>query len=503
MSLKKWFTALSALVSIPVVAQDSAVFTISDIQANHTVSELLLVPFFKAGEQVLVAKGRTADNEKMFSFYEVGLDKKMKESPSLTVLMPEAALFYDFASLTGDKKQSLLFLNSEGVQRFDPERGGFETLAALSSMYRKNESPLFEALDFARDLNGDGCDDLIMPDFHGYWLRLNDCKGNFQNEILLNMQVEMRLSRQRPLYSQFPLYTADVNFDGKIDILFQKDKSFVAFLQKADGSFATDPSLYEIDIDVIGNSFAEFIRSDERYEDQTDLTETRIVSVEDINGDNIIDIVAEKDRAKGLFDRSTTYQFHYGSEVNKRLTFRPEPSTSIKLEGIKARNRYIDFTGDGRKDFVVGSVKIGIGKIIGILLSGSVGIHVNFYEQDEKGTYSKKPTFRKKVSVDFDMSSGQSSISVAEMADINGDKAKDMILGKGTDKLRIYMATPTGKKLFKKKDIELKVDLPKNGELVTTEDVNDDGKGDLLIHFDRLGADGENNKNRFMVLIAN
>lgn len=504
MSIKKAsVTALLLAVSVPAFAQKSGLFTISDIKATHAVSELKLVRFFSAGEQALVVKGRGEENSRVFSFYEMGDDKHLKNEPTLTVPMPDDALFYDFASLVDTDQQSLLFLNDKGVQRFDPTSDTFEPFVALSSIYRQSSTPLFEQLDFAQDLNGDGFADIIVPDFDGYRLRVNDGKGGFGEEILLDMQVEMRVSRQRPIYAHFPLHSSDVNFDGRPDIIFQRDRSFIAFLQNEDGTFQTSPEIYDIDIDVIGNSFAEQIRSNERYEDQTDLAETRIVSVEDINGDEIIDIVTETDRAKGLFDRSTTYQFHYGQQDNKRLVFQSEPTTDITLKGVTARNRYLDFTDDGRMDFVGGSVKIGIGKIIGILLSGSVGIHVNFFEQDENGRFGAKPTFRKKVNVDFDMSSGQSSVPVAEMTDINGDKAKDMIVSKDDNKLRIYRATPQKKKMFGGKPVELKIDLPRNGELVSTEDVNGDEKGDLLIHFDRLGADGADNKNRFMVLIAN
>ena len=91
---------------------------------------------------------------------------------------------------------------------------------------------------------------------------------------------------------------------------------------------------------------------------------------------------------------------------------------------------------------------------------------------------------------------------VTELADIDGDKVKDMILSKGTKMLRVYKATPNGKKMFARKSVDVKIDLPKNGELISSTDMNGDGKDDLLIHFDKLGADGASNTNRFMVLIA-
>ncbi|MBL4837460.1 MAG: VCBS repeat-containing protein [Kordiimonadaceae bacterium] len=490
-------------LSNAVSAQATAPFTISDITADHTVSQLKLVPFFRADRNALLAKGRTKSGEKVFSFYEMDSGSRVMGAPTLTVHMPPNALFYDFAPIGDQKQETLLFLGDEGVQRYDLASDTMEPLVALSSIYRQGSNPLFEQLDFARDLNGDGYADIIVPDFGGYRLRLNDGKGGFGTEVLLEMQVEMRLSQQRPLYSQFPLYTIDMNFDGKLDIAFLKDRSFVAFLQNGDGGFDAVPSVSPIDMDVIGNSFAEFIKSEERYQDQANLAETRIRRVEDINGDGIVDIVTVTDRAQGIFKRSSMYQFHYGQQEGSKLVFRSKPNTRIALQGITAENRLVDFADDGRMDFVGGAVNIGIGKIIGILLSGSVSIHINFFEQGADGRYAAKPNFRKKVSVDFDMSSGQSSVPVTELADIDGDKAKDMILSDGTKMLRLFKATPGAKKMFARKSIDVKVELPKNGELVRTADLNGDGKGDLLIHFDKLGSDGQANKNRFIVLVAN
>jgi len=499
-------TALLALllgVSVVGSAQDSGPFTLTELRTDHGISSLKIVNFFAPGKAALVASGKDDSERRFFSIFEMNGNNSLAPAPRLKIEVPEDAIFYDFAPVLGAEQQSLLFLNSKGVQIFDVATGAVETLVAVPSIYKQNGSPLFTQVDFARDMNGDELADLLIPDFSGYRLLLSDGEGGFSQPYLLDMQVEMRLRGSTPRYSQFPAYSFDANFDGRIDVVFHKDNGFLAFLQQADGSYAETAKSYEFDIQIVGNSFGAQVASNERYSDQSDLAETIVETIEDINGDGIMDIVTQTDRARGLFNRSTVYGFHYGYESKGRIAFRKDPTAALTLKGITANTRHIDFATDGRVDFAGGAVNIGIGKIIGILLSGSVSIPVMFYEQSEDGQFSEDPSFRKKISVDFDMSSGQSSVPVVEMADVDGDGHKDLILSKDNDALRIYQATPNARKMFARKAIEIDLKLPKNGEQVTTADLNDDGKGDLIMHFDRLGADGKDSRNKITVLVAN
>jgi len=503
MGKKAALSAVLLAVSVGADAQDNGAFTETELTAEHGISALKAVNFFAPNTPALVASGQDDGERKFFSFFEMNGNNRLSQTVKLKIEMPQDAIFYDFAPVFNTDQQSLLFLNSSGIQIFDPEKGEVRQLAALSSIYKQNGSPLLSQVDFARDMNGDGLADILVPDFEGYRVLINDGHGGFSDETLLNMPVEMRLRGDTPRYSQFPVYSFDANFDGRTDVVFRRDNSFLAFLQSEDGSYATEAVDYSFDIDIVGNSFGAQVASNERYSDQSDLAETIVGTIDDINGDGIMDIVTQTDRARGLFNRSTEYGFHYGYEINGHIAYDKLPTAALTLKGITANIRHIDFAKDGRMDFAGGAVNIGIGKIIGILLSGSVSIPVMFYEQNEDGQFSEDPSFRKKISVDFDMSSGQSSVPVVEMTDFDGDGYKDLILSKDNEALRIYRATLGGRRMFTKKAIEIDLKLPKNGEQVTTADLNGDGKGDLMMHFDRLGADGKASRNKIIVLIAN
>ncbi len=499
---KVGLSAISLMLVGSIPASGQELFNIHEVNSGHPVESLQKINFPNSGQTSLLAAGRGENETKHFSIYPLTAEGGVFSVASLSFTMPNDMLFYDIAKVDDKEKDSLLFMSAQGVSKLNETTGAIELLVPVETIYRQSYNPILEQVDFAKDLNGDGYADILVPDFAGYRLLVSDQKGGFLPEVILNMQVEMRMNGRVPRYSQFPVYQSDVNFDGKDDIIFLKDRSFIAFMQQADGNFSVDSTTINFDLPIIGNSVAEQVLANEKYRDQSNLAASTVKEVKDINGDDIIDIVTVTDVAKGVFNRSQEYKYYYGQNENGTLAFSTDPSSNISLKGFSARNQHIDFTKDGTQDFVAGSVNIGIGKIIGILLSGSTGVDVNFFRQGEDGKYPKKPTFKKKVSVEFNMSSGQSSLPVVELGDIDGDGVKDLILSKNEKEFQFFMGTPTAKKMFARKAIKLKTKIPKNGEDVEVLDLNEDGKDDFIFHFDRLGADGDDVKNRFVVMFA-
>ncbi|MCK0069023.1 FG-GAP repeat domain-containing protein [Kordiimonas laminariae] len=475
-------------------AQD--LFEIKQLDAGHPVETMEKIHFGSQGKAALLAAGRDRDGAKHFSIF----DAAGGNEAILHFTMPEDMLFFDTAKLDG-KATSVVFLSSEGVSYFNTESGQIELLVPVQSIFRQSFNPRLNKADFSKDLNGDGLADVLLPDFDGYRLLLGKEAGGFEPEQLLNMQVEMRLGAGTPRYSTFPYYQFDANFDGKDDIVFHQDHSFIVFPQEVDGSFENEPMIIPFDLPVTGNSYKEQVRADERYADQTNLENSTFREIDDINGDGIIDIVTTTDIAKGVFNRTLEFHYYYGKNEGGKLTFSGEADTDIVMKGFSTRNEHIDFGTDGKKDFVAGAANLGIGKIIGIFLSGSTSVDVNFYEQGDNGRYTEKPTYKKKVSVAFNLSSGQSSIPVVEMGDFNGDGSKDLVVSKKEKELQFFMATPGGKNMFARKAVKLKIPLPKNGEYVDALDLNEDGKDDLVFYFDRLNSAAEK-VNQITVMLA-
>jgi len=96
---------------------------------------------------------------------------------------------------------------------------------------------------------------------------------------------------------------------------------------------------------------------------------------------------------------------------------------------------------------------------------------------------------------------------VVKLADLNGDGLKELILS-DDDELKIYLGKKSNKnsksskkkRSFHKRSVSYSTQLPKDGNLVMVEDLNGDGKDDLLMKFSRL--DGEGKGNEFKILFS-
>ena len=87
------------------------------------------------------------------------------------------------------------------------------------------------------------------------------------------------------------------------------------------------------------------------------------------------------------------------------------------------------------------------------------------------------------------------------MIDINGDAVKDIVYSDGDDLIRTLLATPGQNNPYAKRSQRQKLAMPKNPYNAATEDLNGDGKTDLVLHHG--SADSPELLKRVLVLMAN
>ncbi len=151
---------------------------------------------------------------------------------------------------------------------------------------------------------------------------------------------------------------------------------------------------------------------------------------------------------------------------------------------------------------------IGLSQIIGALVTGGIDQDVYVFKMSEQDKFPTKPVIKKGVELTFSLSSGQSGSAVVKLADLNGDGLKELILSDDDDELKIYLGKKVSKtsksskkkRSFNKRSVSYSTQLPKDGNLVMVEDLNGDGKDDLLMKFSRL--DGEGKGNEFKILFS-
>jgi hypothetical protein len=85
------------------------------------------------------------------------------------------------------------------------------------------------------------------------------------------------------------------------------------------------------------------------------------------------------------------------------------------------------------------------------------------------------------------------------VADFDGDGLMDLLMQTKPDRLSLSRGV-ADESLFADESTRIEVDLPRNGNLVASEDVDDDGRSDLVMRY--TAADGEQAAHIVRLLIA-
>ncbi|MGF1606980.1 MAG: FG-GAP repeat domain-containing protein [Rhodothalassiaceae bacterium] len=443
----------------------------------------------RSGAWLMVPTRR--DEQRQFDFYAVD---RRGLTPQLSLTMPEAALYYDLGAVPDG--QALFFLAPEGVYR-DAGQGA-DLVARTTSLYRLPGSPAFLRDDFAKDLTGDGLADLLVQDFQQLRVFVQQSDGAFTPVADLPVPARRRGSFDDVVYTNYPVYSGDATGDGRPDLLVRRDFTLLVFEAMAEG-FLNEPIEIALPMPLSGNSWAETNKANEDSSDQSDFQFTWMLALEDIAGDGIVDILTETDRAEGLFDRMTRYALYPGRLSGGRLRFSADSSGELSVEGFGAQAELVDLDGNGAKDLGIGGVRLGLRRVVAALLTGATTLKLRIHAITEAERFAEEPLVERDLSIDFDLSRGNSTAPLVAAADFTGDGLKDLMVSDGDDEVKLYRNTGTG---FDRSARVFDVDVPRNGQDFLAEDLNGDGRADLALPFDRLGADGEDNRTRLILLVS-
>lgn len=382
-------------------------------------------------------------------------------------------IFVDMMELGGEDR--LLALRRGGIDWIDPATWVPRTWLASPSMYKlpPQDVPDF---DFARDVNGDGLDDIALPGFDGYTVWTQRPDGTLNDPVELAAPATARVGFRSATYRARDLYQLDHDGDGYSDLAFWHEGGLVVYPGAASGSFVPDPiellAPFELSTDDVTVSFG--------FGQEFDETRSLLYRVDDFNGDGIGDIATSTIEVAGVFDQSTRYDFHFGRREAGATVFRAVPDTSISSEGVQGPLELSDLDGDGRLDFGMLSFKMGIGKIVAVLLTGSVGFNMNFYLMGEGG-YARKPNVQRRVKLRLDLGSGRVSGNWVSAGDLTGDGIKDLVVQVDGTRVDVYPGTG-GADLFTQRPVEVDVNLSDQGS-VRLADLNHDGKDDMFMAY--------------------
>jgi len=398
-----------------------------------------------------------------------------------------------------EKIQTLYFISANALFVYQNEQ--FKKLINFKSLYVQEQADLLSRGNFIQDLNNDLLDDVIIAGFHETSIFIGQGLSIFAKQML-PIKPNVRTFSAGATYTERKLYFADVNFDKKTDVFLIGEGEMIIYPQQGASQFIKKPIHVNINEAISGIDWWD--KRDESGEplDQSHLEYRKLEALRDINADGITDMVIRYTKASGVLDRVNDYEIFLGKNNDKTLSYAQTADSIIHAEGTLTDLVFVDIDNDEKLEVLLAGFDIGLSQIIGALVSGAIDQDVYIFKMDEQDTFLTKPVIKKDVELTFSLSSGQSGSGVAKLADLNGDGLKELVLSNDDDELKIYLGKKPGKnkKRFKRRSVRYNTKLPKEGKRVMVEDLNGDGKEDLLMKFSRL--DGENKAKQIKILFS-
>lgn len=413
-----------------------------------------------------------------------------------TGAIPPAAFFYDAGDPMRSGNDRLCFLTASGVAALDVFSGDMTQVLAIDSVYRGVPAKGPSHKDFVRKV-GDEDNLILAPVFDG-WLLARSAESDF-DRFPLEIPPRVTVFDARVTYWPRTPQIGDVDGDGASDIVYLVDRDFVSFLQQDDGRFATTGRRDFIDAPLATEKQRARWQRDDGQVDQSDLAIEEVELVKDFNGDDVLDLLTDKEISEGVLDRRSEYHLYLGRRQGDALTYSAVPDGSIVSDGVQFEPLVVDVDGDELLDLATPSTKLGLGRIIGALFSGRMSVDLDVYRMRDDGSYPEKSDYQTRFKVEFDLKTGLSRYPAVTIADFDGDNLAELLVQEEHDELTLYPGIGADG-LFGDDTRTLAMPLPRNGQMVKARDLDDDGRTDLLVRYGP--ADGENRVRELRILLS-
>jgi hypothetical protein len=367
-------------------------------------------------------------------------------APDLALSLDENHAFaFDVAEVDGQPGDELLLVTPNGVQSrsFRGRTAGAPVqLVEQPTAFTRPAPGMLPRFRLVQDVSAPGSRELLVPGVSTLGIYKRQAAGGYAKAAELALDVQSgwsaadqlrRLDRARlgsvpyfRLSFAYPsLYVADVDGDGLNDIVATLEDRVAIYRQAAGFTFATEPT--------VRRDFA--VRTPEELKEAGTQAS---VTVSDVDGDGVADLVVRKLVARGLASVTTTTYVFFG---RKGGGYADAPDQVLRGEGATGTDvELFDVTGDGRPDLVVPSVNIGIFAIVKILLNRTLSINFQVFPfLPAKRRFADKPAAERELSFTLNLSGAADIQAIDMFGDYNGDKRVDLAFGTGDEELSVFL----------------------------------------------------------------
>lgn len=427
-------------------------------------------------------------------------------TPSLTRNVPSDAVAFSVGDFDGGKGDDVVFVGARMVSLLGRSASGglLEQISAVSSIEGFFDYPANGVLprwDLAVDL-GSGRKDVLAPVKEGYVLFRNDARTGLARTGVIRVPSSERfgpafetkfLNRFLTYFTSMPkLCAIDLDGDKRKDLLVYRRRGLARFLQKPDGAFSETPD-DEKPLNIVEEA-AKRGKTKGADGKSTDSFANVRLTLRDLDADGLPELIATKTIGEiGVFETlKTQIMIWRGTRATGGSTTvlgagwnEGKVDRVIGQKGVTTDPQLIDWDGDGKLDLVCSSLRMDYFTNVKRAITKSITISYAIYLQKDT-FFSDEPDYTKDVTLDLDAIERRNGAdNVSFIADVNGDKLRDMLVRSERGKLKVVpggwdSGFFSGKTLTFKEDDAVEIDVPPNCDL-EVRDIYRDGKGDVLV----------------------
>ena len=428
--------------------------------------------------------------------------------PLLDAMLRPAVLFVDVAKIGG--RDRLIAYESGRLNWFDPESATECALVAVTSNFNPPRNGEIPHVDVTRDVNGDGRDDLVVPDVDGFSVFVQMSDGAFADPVKIGPPTDMSRIygtdgyRYDP-WSESRIYGVDYNGDGRRDLAFWNEDHFAVHLQDERGLFASVAETFTTEVVFDADDFGSLATGD--------MTGKVLHSLSDLNGDGVADLVTFSLEGGSIASKRSAFEVHFGAPTAEGGTaFARDVDIAFKSVGrIQLGMDQHDFDRDGQGDLMFTTIEVeylenSLWKRFKGFMGDDIWLNLEFYRM-EGGRYPDAPNAIRRIALDgvpshrepgwvpldivlrgatHERRKTQKSWPRAFNAtlligDVTSDSLADLLIGDHPRIMDIFVGMP-GPDLFAQRPQKMAVAAPNDEEYTWLVDLNEDGKQDILMH---------------------